>query len=69
MRRAGWPRRSPRGAPLSARWHKKFILRCLDPRPVGRAEQDEGYDCYDTEDFQRGYKAFLAKQKATFVGR
>ena len=57
------------GAPLSARWHKKFILRCLDPRPVGQAEQDEGYDCYDTEDFQRGYKAFLAKQKATFVGR
>jgi hypothetical protein len=28
-----------------------------------------GYDAFDTEDFQRGYKAFLAKAKPSFVGR
>ena len=57
------------GAPLAARWHKKFIRRLLDPRPVSVEEQVEGYDCYDTEDFQTGYKAFLAKGKPKFVGR
>lgn len=57
------------GAPLSARWHKKFIYRLLDPTPLTPAEEDEGYDCYDTEDFQRGYQAFLAKEKPDFVGR
>ncbi len=57
------------GAPLSARWHKKFIYRKLDPAPLTEAEREEGYDCFDTEDFQIGYKAFLAKEKAKFVGR
>lgn len=57
------------GAPLSARWHKKFVYRLLDPRPLSVDEIDEGFDCYDTEDFQIGYKAFLAKQKPSFVGR
>ena len=57
------------GAPLSARWHKQFIYRLLDPEPLSVAEEDEGYDCYDTEDFHRGYQAFLAKKKPEFVGR
>lgn len=57
------------GAPLSARWHKKFIYRLLDPTPLSDAEIDEGFDCYDTEDFQTGYKAFLAKQNPVFKGR
>lgn len=62
-------RKIAEGAPLGARWHKKFVYRQLDPRPITPAEQDEGYDCYDTEDFQIGYKAFLAKRRPTFVGR
>ena len=57
------------GAPLSARWHKKFIYRLLDPAPLTEAELDEGFECYDTEDFQTGYKAFLAKLDPVFKGR
>lgn len=57
------------GAPLSARWHKKFIHRLLDPRPLTEEERDEGYDCYDTEDFQIGFRAFLAKERPEFTGR
>jgi hypothetical protein len=33
------------------------------------AEVDEGFACFDTEDFQIGYKAFLAKEKPEFIGR
>ena len=57
------------GAPLVARWHKQFIYRLLDPEPLTPDEEDEGYDCYDTEDFHRGYRAFLAKEKPEFNGR
>ncbi|MGE5336975.1 MAG: enoyl-CoA hydratase/isomerase family protein [Gemmatimonadota bacterium] len=57
------------GAPLTARWHKKFARRLLDPRPLTDAERDECFDCFDTEDFRIGYRAFLAKQKPRFVGK
>ena len=57
------------GAPLTARWHKKFARRLADPRPLTDAERDECYDCFDTEDFRIGYQAFLAKAKPQFVGR
>jgi enoyl-CoA hydratase/carnithine racemase len=57
------------GAPLVARWHKKFARRLADPRPLTAAEADEGFDCFDTEDFRIGYAAFLAKKKPVFVGR
>ena len=57
------------GAPLSARWHKKFIYRLLDPAPLTAEELDEGWDCYDTEDYKTGIKAFLAKETPEFVGR
>ena len=62
-------RRIADGAPMVARWHKKFAQRLADPRPLTQAEQDEGFDCFDTEDFRIGYAAFLAKQKPVFVGR
>ena len=57
------------GAPLVARWHKRFARRLADPRPITAAEQDECFDCFDTEDFRLGYAAFLAKRKPDFVGR
>jgi len=57
------------GAPLVARWHKKFARRLADPRRLTAAEADEGFDCFDTEDFRIGYAAFLAKKKPVFVGR
>ena len=57
------------GAPLVARWHKKFARRLAASRPLTPAEQDECFDCFDTEDFRLGYAAFLAKRKPEFVGR
>jgi enoyl-CoA hydratase/carnithine racemase len=57
------------GAPLAARWHKKFAHRLADPGPITASEHDECFDCFDTEDFRRGYAAFLAKRKPDFVGR
>jgi enoyl-CoA hydratase/carnithine racemase len=62
-------RRIAEGAPLVARWHKNFIRRLADPRPLDDAELDEGYACYGTEDFQIGYRAFLEKRKPDFKGR
>lgn len=56
------------GAPLVARWHKKFARRLADPRPLTEAERDEGYACFDTEDYRIGFNAFLAKIKAEFKG-
>ncbi len=62
-------RRIADGAPLVARWHKRFVRRLLDPRPVTAAEADEGYEAVGTEDYRVGVRAFLAKQKPRFEGR
>ncbi|MDB5858274.1 MAG: enoyl-CoA hydratase [Ramlibacter sp.] len=62
-------RRISHGAPLVARWHKKFINRMLDPAPLTAAELDEAHLCFDTEDFRIGWKAFLEKARPDFVGR
>ncbi|MEO8187210.1 MAG: enoyl-CoA hydratase-related protein, partial [Burkholderiaceae bacterium] len=57
------------GAPLVARWHKKFARRLAEGTPLTATELDECFDCFDTEDFRIGYAAFLAKQKPEFTGR
>ena len=57
------------GAPLVHRWHKKFLRRLADPTPLTEAELDEGFACYDTEDFQIGYNAFLNKETPKFKGK
>ena len=57
------------GAPLVARWHKKFARRLAEARPLTAAERDECFDCFDTDDFREGYAAFLAKRKPGFRGR
>jgi enoyl-CoA hydratase/carnithine racemase len=62
-------RRIAQGAPLVARWHKQFARRLTDPRPLTEADIEESYACFDTEDFQTGYKAFLNKDKPEFEGR
>jgi enoyl-CoA hydratase/carnithine racemase len=62
-------RRIAAGAPLVARWHKKFARRLADPAPLSEAELDEGFACFDSEDFRIGYRAFLAKQTPEFRGR
>ena len=40
-----------------------------DPRPLTEAERDEGYACFDTEDYRIGFNAFLAKTKPEFKGK
>ena len=57
------------GAPLVARWHKKFARRLAEGAPLSAAERDECFDCFDTEDFRIGYAAFLAKAQPRFKGR
>ncbi len=61
-------RRIADGAPLVARWHKQFVRRLADPRPLTAAEIDEGYACFGSEDFRIGYRAFLKKTKPEFSG-
>ena len=57
------------GAPLVARWHKKFTRRLLQPEALSDQEMDESFHCFGTEDFRAGYRAFLAKSKPQFRGR
>lgn len=57
------------GAPLVARWHKKFANRLMDPRPLEPAERAESFACFDSEDFRIGYRAFLDKRTPKFVGK
>jgi enoyl-CoA hydratase len=62
-------RRIAAGAPLVARWHKQFVRRLAEPAPLTDAENAEAYACFDTEDFQIGFQAFLAKTRPVFTGR
>ena len=57
------------GAPLVARWHKQFLRELERGTPLTEAERDEGFRCYDSEDFRTGYRAFLDKQTPRFSGR
>lgn len=62
-------RRIAAGAPLVARWHKQFLRELESGVPLTEAQRDEGFRCYDTEDFSIGYRAFLAKTVPEFKGR
>ena len=57
------------GAPLVARWHKKFVWRLLNPAPLTAAELEDNFACFATEDFQIGFRSFLEKKKPVFKGR
>src|SRR5688572_17965054 len=47
-------RRIADGAPLVARWHKQFIERLSVNAQLTDTEWQEGFDCFDTEDYRIG---------------
>lgn len=61
------------GAPLVNRWHKAFANRVMTglhtPQPVDASDVVESYAAFDTEDFNTGFRAFLAKKTPVFKGR
>ncbi len=57
------------GAPLVARWHKRFMRRLRPHESLSPAEWNEGFACFDTEDYREGLRAFLAKEPPRFRGR
>ena len=62
-------RRIADGAPLVARWHKQFIERLSVRASVCPDAWNEGFACFDTEDYRTGVAAFLAKTKPVFKAR
>lgn len=54
------------GAPLAARWHKKFAMRAVNSAPLTPEEAIEPFKSCDTEDYQEGVRAFLAKETPRF---
>ena len=62
-------RRVAEGAPLVARFHKQALRRLADPAPLSNEEIEAALDCYSSEDFHIGYRAFLDKISPVFKGR
>lgn len=59
-------------APLSARWHKQILQTVLTtPGLENLTPEQEAlpFACYDTQDFQEGRTAFVAKRAPQFQGK
>lgn len=56
------------GAPLVNRWHKRFVRRLLDPRPLTDEEREEAHEAFRTRDYREGRAAFLDKRTPDFRG-
>jgi len=63
---AGIVDRIGQGAPMVARWHKRFIRRLVTPHAVTENELDECYDFLATRDYKEGIEAFKTKRKPGF---
>jgi enoyl-CoA hydratase len=57
------------GAPLVARWHKRFIRRLLQNTPLTADEWNQSYACFDSDDYREGLAAFLERRDPRFEGR
>lgn len=57
------------GAPLVAGWHKQWIRRLLDGKPLSDEEKAASFAFLDTEDYREGLAAFLEKRKPAFTAR
>ncbi|MYN13063.1 enoyl-CoA hydratase/isomerase family protein [Pusillimonas sp. TS35] len=61
-------RRIAAGAPLTNRWHKKFVRQLAQGTSLTPQDRLEAYACFNTEDYRIGQKAFLSKTQPVFVG-
>ncbi len=57
------------GAPLVARWHKQWIARLLDGRPLTAAEKRASFAFLESADYREGLAAFLDKRPPHFTGQ
>ncbi len=58
-----------KGAPLVARWHKQWVHRLMDGRPLNADEKRAAFDFLATDDYREGLDAFLNKRSPVFKGR
>ena len=56
------------GAPLVNRWHKQFIRRLLERRPLTDEEREEAHEAFETRDYVEGRTAFVEKREPDFTG-